>query len=57
MVPEAKLKNDTVSSREDANMKSRDFYKYDGLPNYNFLKMDTEQLRQMLKPVVEKLVG
>ena len=56
IVPEAELIDDTVSSRDDANMKSRDFYKYDSLPNYNNLKKDTEQLRKMLKPVIDKLV-
>ena len=56
MVPGAELVDDTVSSREDANMKSKDFYKYDSLPNCNLLKKDAEQLRKMLKPVIEKLV-
>ena len=54
MVPEADLKDDTVSSRDDANMKSKDFYKYGDLPNYNPLKRDTEQLRKMLQPVIKK---
>lgn len=56
VVPEAKLVDDTVSSREDANMKSRDFDKYENLPNSNFLKRDTEQIRKMLQPVIKKLV-
>lgn len=53
---EEPLIDDTVSSREDANMKSRDFNKYDKLPNYIPLKKDTEQLREMLQPVIDKLV-
>lgn len=56
MVPQAGLIDDTVSSREDANMKSSDFFKYDDLPNYNPLKKDTEQLYKMLIPVINKLV-
>lgn len=56
IVPQAGLIDDTVSSRKDANMKSGDFYKYDSLPDYNPLKKDTEQLRKMLKPVIDKLV-
>ena len=56
IVPQAGLIGDTVSSRKDANMKSGDFYKYDSLPDYNPLKKDTEQLRKMLKPVIDKLV-
>ena len=55
MVPEAQLVDDTVSSREDANMKSKDFYKYQSLPDYNPLKKDTEQLRKMLQPIIKKL--
>lgn len=50
------LIDDTVSSREDANMKSRDFDKYDSMPDYMPLKRDTEQLRKMLQPVIDKLV-
>ena len=56
IVPEAELIDDTVSSREDANMKSRDFRKYDGLPNYDPLKKDTEQLHKMLQPIINKIV-
>ena len=56
MVPQAELVDDTVSSRSDANMKSKDFHKYEGLPNYNPLKKDTEQLHKMLQPVIDKLV-
>lgn len=56
IVPQACLIDDTVSSRKDANMKSGDFHKYESLPDYNPLKKDTEQLRKMLKPVIDKLV-
>lgn len=55
IVPQACLIDDTVSSRQDANMKSRDFYKYEGLANYIPLKKDTEQLRKMLKPIIDKI--
>lgn len=56
MVPQAKLIDDTVSSRSDANMKSKDFDKYEDLPNYTPLKKDNEQLHKMLLPVIKKLV-
>ena len=56
MVPQANLIDDTVSSRIDANMKSKDFHEYKGLPDYDPLKKDTEQLHKMLHPVIEKLV-
>lgn len=56
IVPEACLKDDTVSSRDDANMQSKKFYTYENLPDYNILKKDAKELRKMLKPVADKLV-
>ena len=56
MVPQANLIDDTVSSRDDANMKSKDFHEYTSLPDYNPLKKDTEQLHKMLSPVIQRLV-